>query len=112
MQNNWRDWFIEQHNQLPTKRTRTEYSNKTARYISCDNQSYLNFISNDYLGLSNNLDVIKSNINASERLGIGSTGAGTLSGFSEAHGELTRKLAQWLQQDACLLYPDMRANHI
>ncbi len=61
-----------------------------------DDRQYLNFSSNDYLGLSHHPDIIRAWKQGAEQFGVGSGGSGHVSGYSMAHQALEEELAEWL----------------
>lgn len=65
---------------------------------------YLNFQSNDYLGLSQHPRLIKMASDSLIKHGIGSTGANTLNGYTIEHHYLQNEIADWLHYDKCLLF--------
>ena len=100
----WEEHFTERNAQLPTRRQRLIKTSGNARYLTTNSQQLLNFISNDYLGLSSHEEIRAAFHRASSRYGIGSSGAPSLSGYSEEHHELAAALAQWLGYAQCLLF--------
>ncbi|KEY57436.1 8-amino-7-oxononanoate synthase [Serratia sp. DD3] len=74
------------------------------RYLQCNGQQYLNFSSNDYLGLSQHAEVIAAWQQGAVHYGVGSGGSGHVTGFSQAHHELEQQLAQWLGYPRALLF--------
>jgi len=60
--------------------------------------------SNNYLGLTHHPNVIKGAQDAVGRLGTGCTGSRFLNGNLKLHEELERKLATFLDQEACLVF--------
>lgn len=73
-------------------------------YVTYDQQRYLNFNTNDYLGLSTHPDVLAAFQKGAARYGIGSGSANTLSGYTQAHDELAKNLAAWTQRDKAVLF--------
>ncbi len=65
--------------------------------------SYLNFMSNDYLGLSQNPALIRAAIKGTQRYGTG-LGSARPQATSVRHEELERRLAQWLGTEACAVF--------
>ncbi len=61
-----------------------------------DDRQYLNFSSNDYLGLSHHPQIIRAWQQGAEQFGIGSGGSGHVSGYSVVHQALEEELAEWL----------------
>lgn len=66
---------------------------------------YLNFSSNDYLGLSHDLRLIHAWQEGARKYGVGSAGSGHITGYSEPLFELEERLADWLGYDAAIVYP-------
>ncbi len=64
----------------------------------------LNFCSNDYLGLANDARLLEAATLALGRYGVGAGAAGLLSGWTEAHEELSVTLAKFLGRDRALLF--------
>jgi 7-keto-8-aminopelargonate synthetase-like enzyme len=64
----------------------------------------INLTSYNYLGLSTHPEVIKAAHEALDRYGLGASGAPQVSGTFDLHVELARKLAEFKQKEACLLY--------
>ncbi len=62
--------------------------------------SYINFTSNDYLGLSQTRPLINAAIAGTEAYGTGMASA-RLQAHSVRHQELERRLAQWMRFEAC-----------
>ena len=72
--------------------------------ITIEGKSYLNFCSNDYLGMSNNPRVlrrIKAELNT---FGFGAGGAALLTGRSTLHSELETNLSEFTGFESALLY--------
>lgn len=67
-------------------------------------RAYLNFSSNDYLGLANDADVVAAGRAALERHGAGAGASRLVVGDSEAHHALERALAQFEGTEAALLF--------
>ena len=64
----------------------------------------LSFCSNDYLGLANNPDVIKSFKKAADQYGVGSGSAHLVSGHSIEHHALEEELAEFMGTERALLF--------
>ncbi len=65
--------------------------------------SYVNFMSNDYLGLSQHPDVIAAAIEGVRKYGTG-LGSARPQATSVRHNELERRLAAWTSYDACAVF--------
>jgi 8-amino-7-oxononanoate synthase len=100
----WQAWLQQQTNNLTTVRKRLVKTGGNCRWLLIEAQPKLNFISNDYLGLSSDQRLIEALFQASKQYGVGSTGAATLSGYSQEHKLLAAEMAQWLGRERCLLF--------
>ncbi len=67
-------------------------------------RDYVNFTSNDYLGLSQHPDVKRAAQDGIERYGTG-LGSSRLQATSVRHEELETRLADWLGFEACAVFP-------
>lgn len=72
--------------------------------IECAGKRYLNFSSNDYLGLANHPELVKAFCNAVNHYGIGSGAAHLICGHTKAHQALEEELADWLGRERALLF--------
>ncbi|MCC8457491.1 8-amino-7-oxononanoate synthase [Photorhabdus aegyptia] len=74
------------------------------RFLYTVDDKYLNFSSNDYLGLSANSAVIAAWQRGAEQYGVGSGGSGHIAGYTKAHQLLEQQLADWLDYPKALLF--------
>ena len=74
------------------------------RVLDYQGRRYLNFSSNDYLGLSRNPGIIAAWGKGALEHGVGSGGSGHVAGYSERHQALERRLADWLGYERALLF--------
>ncbi|GGF81956.1 aminotransferase class I/II-fold pyridoxal phosphate-dependent enzyme [Alteromonas lipolytica] len=72
--------------------------------IAIDGQHYLNFGSNDYLGLRHDQGVLQAWVEGLAQFGAGSGASPLVTGYSVAHRELEATLAEALGYDAVLLF--------
>ncbi len=72
--------------------------------IECAGKRYINFSSNDYLGLANHPMIVKAVTNAAHEYGVGSGSAHLICGHSAAHHALEEELADWLGRERVLLF--------
>ena len=85
-------------------RQRYAVTQGAGRWLQADGRQYLNFSSNDYLGLSHHPQIICAWQQGAEHFGVGSGGSGHVSGYSVAHQALEEDLAQWLGYSRALLF--------
>ena len=67
-------------------------------------QKVLMFASNNYLGLANHKEIVKSAKEALDRCGFGLSSVRFISGTEEIHKELEKKLAEFLGVEDAILY--------
>ncbi|MDT7456446.1 8-amino-7-oxononanoate synthase [Citrobacter koseri] len=85
-------------------RRRYAVTQGAGRWLVANERQYLNFSSNDYLGLSHHPQIIRAWQQGAERFGVGSGGSGHASGYSVAHQALEEALAGWLGYSRALLF--------
>lgn len=68
-------------------------------------QEFLNFSSNDYLGLAHHPSMIAASQKGAQQYGVGSGGSPHVTGYSEPLAELEVKLADWLGYHRAIVYP-------
>lgn len=85
-------------------RSSTTFSGPQGRLLSVENKSYLNFSSNDYLGLAGDPMLIKAWQKGASLYGVGSGGSYLVTGFNQAHQELSEQLKSWLGVQAVALF--------
>ncbi|NQZ12654.1 MAG: aminotransferase class I/II-fold pyridoxal phosphate-dependent enzyme, partial [Algicola sp.] len=74
------------------------------RTVIFEGKPYLNFSSNDYLGMASHPKVLKAAQAALDKYGCGSSGSPLLTGYSYAQRELEDYLCEWLGFERCLLF--------
>jgi len=74
------------------------------RLIEVEGQGYLNFSSNDYLGLNDNDELRQALAEGARRYGVGATASPLVCGHHRVHQRLEAQLCEWLGYDACLLF--------
>ena len=75
-----------------------------AEHIVANNQHYLSFCSNDYLGLANHPKLIKTMQQAAADSGVGSGASGLVTGHHRYHDDLEKQLAAFVNLPAALLF--------
>jgi 8-amino-7-oxononanoate synthase len=79
-------------------------SGHQGRYVTVANKTYLNFSSNDYLGLASDPELIKAWQKGAELYGIGSGGSYLVTGYNQAHQDLCEQLKSWLGVSSVALF--------
>ncbi len=90
------DRALDERRAADALRRRLPVSHGAGRWLEREGERWLNFSSNDYLGLSQHGAIIAAWQQGAERYGVGSGGSGHVSGYSEAHRALEEELADWL----------------
>ncbi|MEO6118671.1 MAG: 8-amino-7-oxononanoate synthase [Methylotenera sp.] len=75
-----------------------------AEHIVANNQNYLSFCSNDYLGLANHPKLIATMQQAAGDSGVGSGASNLITGHHRYHDELEKQLAKFVELPAALLF--------
>lgn len=71
--------------------------------VKIDSRSYINFTSNDYLGLSQHPSLIKHAVDGTQRYGTG-LGSSRLQASTGRHDELESRLARFMGYPACATF--------
>lgn len=95
---------MEQRHESGLLRKRLELT-RSIEETQYQNQSIINFASNDYLGLSCHPQVIEACQVAAGQYGVGSGASMMVSGYHFLHKQLENALAEFLQVDRVLLFP-------
>jgi 8-amino-7-oxononanoate synthase len=85
-------------------RTRREVEAREGVKVLIGGQQLTSFCGNDYLGLSQHLDVVAALQEAAAWHGVGSTGSAGVSGHHAEHAAFEREMAEWLGYERGLLF--------
>ena len=77
-------------------RPRRELQSRDGARVVIDGRELVNFCSNDYLGMSQHLDVISAFQETSATHGVGSGGSALVCGHYAEHSALEREAAEWM----------------
>lgn len=95
---------LQKRREAAAYRTRQMNDGANGRWLQTGARRYLNFSSNDYLGLSQDAGVIAAWQQGAQRYGVGSGGSGHVTGYSLPHAQLEQQLADWLGYPRALLF--------
>ncbi len=104
---NWSTFLareLDMRKQQALWRQRQIIKKNNARTLIFDQQQYVNFSSNDYLGLSQHPAIIKAWQMGLSQYGTGSGSSGHVIGYICAHAQLEHQLADWLGYPRALLF--------
>ncbi|MBA6342526.1 8-amino-7-oxononanoate synthase [Colwellia sp. MB02u-10] len=95
---------IAEQKQRARYRVRQCVAEQNGRYVKIDHKSYLNFSSNDYLGLNHHPKINQALQAGAERFGTCASGSSLITGYSYAHQALENDICDWLNKAKCLLF--------
>src|SRR5471030_2623221 len=95
---------LEDRQRTDAYRYRLAIADGNHRLLAYQGRRYLNFSSNDYLGLARDPRLIEAWRQGAARHGVGSGGSGHVTGYSLAHQALEHRLAEWLGYERALLF--------
>lgn len=85
-------------------RTRLVVESPQGPELTIDGRRYLNFCSNDYLGLANHPEVVNAFQQSVQRYGVGSGASHLVNGHSACHHQLEEALAEFTGRSRALLF--------
>lgn len=95
---------LQERQQTRLYRSRQVLESPQGVEVKLGGRSYLNFSSNDYLGLANHPQVVKAMVDGARRWGAGSGAAHLITGHSLPHHALEEELADFTARPRALLF--------
>ena len=96
--------FLQQKREQSRYRATTMLESAQQCHVQIAGQSYLNFCSNDYLGLANHPKVVSAFQKAANHYGVGAGSAHLINGHSRLHQQLEQALAEFTGRPRALLF--------
>ena len=95
---------LQQQTELARYRQRFCLEQTSGQNIMVDGKAYVNFSSNDYLGLNQHSDLLTAFQQGIDEYGLCSAGSNLITGYHKAHQILEDNICQWLNKESCLLF--------
>ncbi len=96
--------YLQQQHEQHCYRQRHVVQGPQGTQLTINQKSYLNFCSNDYLGLANHPQVVEAFNQGARLYGVGSGASHLINGHSEAHHRLELALAEFVGRPRALLF--------
>lgn len=96
--------YLDQQKQHQLYRQRAIVEGPQGVLLHIAGKQYLNFCSNDYLGLANHPQVIEALTQGAREYGVGSGASHLINGHSRAHHQLEEELAAFVGRPRALLF--------
>ena len=85
-------------------RRRYSIAKQSGRELHINGKCYLNFSSNDYLGLNNHKKINQALQEGIDQYGLCASASSLITGYQYAHQALEEEICTWLNKPRCLLY--------
>ncbi len=99
------DTNLQQKREENLYRVRSTRQKSQGATIQINDRQYLNFCSNDYLGLTNHPEIISAAKSALDEYGVGSGASALVTGYTQIHQQLEEALAEFTNRSRVLLFP-------
>lgn len=96
---------LEEMEEAGTLKSERRITSAQGSHITIDGKPFLNFCSNNYLGLSNHPAIIAAVKQSLDEHGYGLSSVRFICGTQDLHLELENRLSSFLRQEAAILFP-------
>jgi glycine C-acetyltransferase len=96
---------LEEMEEAGTLKSERRITSAQGSHITIDGKPFLNFCSNNYLGLSNHPAIIAAVKQSLDEHGYGLSSVRFICGTQDLHLELENRLSSFLRQEATILFP-------
>lgn len=93
--------YLKQENLI---RASIPYTHRKQGYISADKKTYINFASNDYLGLAGEPSILDAFANAINKHGFGSSASVAVSGYHKAQQQFEYAMSEFLERERAVFF--------
>ncbi|WP_086773719.1 8-amino-7-oxononanoate synthase [Vibrio coralliirubri] len=98
-----KDALVQRREQGLTRQLKV-LENSNGPLLTCEGSRFINFSSNDYLGLANDSELVEVWQAGLSQYGTGSAASPLVTGFSPAHRNLEAQLCEWLGFERAILF--------
>ncbi|OEF06585.1 8-amino-7-oxononanoate synthase [Vibrio crassostreae] len=98
-----KDALVQRREQGLTRQLKV-LENSNGPLLNCEGSRFINFSSNDYLGLANDPELVEAWQAGLSLYGAGSAASPLVTGFSPAHRNLEAQLCEWLGFERAILF--------
>ncbi|CDT01840.1 8-amino-7-oxononanoate synthase [Vibrio coralliirubri] len=98
-----KDALVQRREQGLTRQLKV-LENSNGPLLTCEGSRFINFSSNDYLGLANDPELVEAWQAGLSQYGTGSAASPLVTGFSPAHRNLEAQLCEWLGFERAILF--------
>ncbi|MEM9413458.1 MAG: aminotransferase class I/II-fold pyridoxal phosphate-dependent enzyme, partial [Planctomycetota bacterium] len=102
------DWISDELDELKQlglwRQRQVRQSPPVGGLIQLDGRQFINFGSNDYLGLAASQELVVSVQNKASELGVGSGASALVNGYGAVHQRLEKELAQFEKTESAVLF--------